>query len=380
MLKQQSKIKVLHALRQGQIGGGESHIYDMISNLNRNEFEPVVLSFTDGPMLNKLREMKISVYVVDTLKPFHFSTFNNVQAILRSEDINILHAHGTRALSNTLFTAKAMGLPVIYTVYGWAFHRDQRFVEKKMREISEKLLMANVDVTIKIDSNSDNGDFQLIGSDKSVVLRYGVNLERYSPYRPMKDIREELGLSLTKFTIGFVDRFTKQKDPITFINAVALVKDQCSNIQFIMIGDGSMKNECMELAGKMGVMELIKFHETKERTPELYKAIDIYCSTSISEGLKPELMEAMAMHKTVVATYVEGTTEIVRNNSNGLLFRLQDANQLSSAWLRLVNDEKLMERLGENAYRTIHNDFDLRSIINYNENLYRGFMQQKMSA
>ena len=376
----QGKIKILHAMRQGQIGGGEGHVYEMVSSLNRNEFEPIVLSFTDGPVIDKLREKKIPVYVVNTLQPFHFSTFNNVQAIIRSEDIDIVHAHGTRALSNTLFTSKSMGLPVIYTVYGWAFHRDQRFVAKKVRELSEKLLVSNVDLTIKIDMNASCGEFQLNGSDRSVAINYGVNLEKYSPYRPIRDIRNDLGLSPSKLTIGYIDKITKQKDPITFINAIAAVKNNRDQLQFIMAGDGSLTNDCKELADKLGVSEMIHFYSPSENSPELYKAIDIYCSTAVSEGLKPELMEAMAMHKTVVATYVEGTTEIVKNNVNGLLCRQRDIQQIKEAWLRLANDPALRDQLAENAYKTIHKEFDLRTIVAYNENIYRSFMQKKMTA
>jgi hypothetical protein len=44
------KIKVLECIRQGQIGGGESHLLSLCENLDRTKFEPVVLSFTDGPM------------------------------------------------------------------------------------------------------------------------------------------------------------------------------------------------------------------------------------------------------------------------------------------------------------------------------------------
>jgi len=45
------KIKVLECIRQGQIGGGESHLLSLVENMDRNRFDPVVLSFTDGPMI-----------------------------------------------------------------------------------------------------------------------------------------------------------------------------------------------------------------------------------------------------------------------------------------------------------------------------------------
>lgn len=50
----------------GQIGGGESHLLSLVQNLNRSEFEPIVLSFTDGPMIGKLREMDVNAQIIHT--------------------------------------------------------------------------------------------------------------------------------------------------------------------------------------------------------------------------------------------------------------------------------------------------------------------------
>jgi len=40
------KIKVLESIRQGKIGGGETHVLDLISHIDKTQFEPIVLSFT----------------------------------------------------------------------------------------------------------------------------------------------------------------------------------------------------------------------------------------------------------------------------------------------------------------------------------------------
>ena len=60
----------MECIRQGQIGGGESHLLSLVQNLNRSEFEPIVLSFTDGPMIGKLREMDVNAQIIHTEKPF----------------------------------------------------------------------------------------------------------------------------------------------------------------------------------------------------------------------------------------------------------------------------------------------------------------------
>ena len=66
-------IKVLEVIRQGRIGGGESHLLDLIYFLNKEEIKPICLSFTDGEMINRLTQMGIECHVINTEKPFDIS-------------------------------------------------------------------------------------------------------------------------------------------------------------------------------------------------------------------------------------------------------------------------------------------------------------------
>ncbi|MEO1100177.1 MAG: glycosyltransferase family 1 protein, partial [Bacteroidota bacterium] len=72
------KIKVLQAIRQGRFGGGETHVYDLSLNLNKNLFEPIVLSFTDGDMVRKLIDQNVQVHIINSKYPFDFRTLRKV--------------------------------------------------------------------------------------------------------------------------------------------------------------------------------------------------------------------------------------------------------------------------------------------------------------
>jgi len=66
----QGKIKILETIRQGQVGGGETHVLDLVRKLDKSKFQVEVLSFTDGPMVDKLNALGINTYVIKTEKPF----------------------------------------------------------------------------------------------------------------------------------------------------------------------------------------------------------------------------------------------------------------------------------------------------------------------
>lgn len=365
------KIKILETIRQGQIGGGESHVLDLVKGMNKAEFEPVVLSFTDGPMVDRLKAMGIKTYVVETLKPFNLTTYNAVKDILRNEEIDILHAHGTRALSNTIFPAKSLGLPAVYTVHGWSFHQDQPFHIRRMRELSEKFLTDQVNVTISVSNSNQRDGIERFSMKRSRVINYGIDLQRFNPDRPMNDLRAELGIEPGKTVVGYLVRMTVQKDPFTLIRAIAEVAKKTRDIQFLFIGDGDLKQASMNLANELNVSDMIKFHAFRTDIPEVLNTFDIYTLPSLWEGLPIGMLEAMAMKKAIVATPVDGTKEAILEGHNGLLVPCKAHESLAAAILRLHESKEMQKILGENARLTVEKTFDVRMMVNNNESLYR---------
>src|ERR1700750_56071 len=131
------KIKVLECIRQGQIGGGESHLLSLVENLDKSQFEPLVLSFTDGPMVDRLKQMQVPVYIIPTTRPFDVGKWKLVKKFIKDQNVQLVHAHGTRANSNVLWASRRLGIPVVYTVHGWSFHPDQNPLVRRMRIMGE---------------------------------------------------------------------------------------------------------------------------------------------------------------------------------------------------------------------------------------------------
>ncbi len=365
------KIKILETIRQGQIGGGESHVLDLVKGMNKAEFEPIVLSFTDGPMVERLKAMGIKTYVVETLKPFNLTTYNAVKDILKKEEIDILHAHGTRALSNTVFPAKSLGLPIAYTVHGWSFHQDQPYHIRRMRELSEKFLTDQVNATISVSQSNQRDGIERFHMKRSRVINYGIDLQRFNPDRPMNDLRTELGIEPGKTVVGYLVRMTVQKDPFTLVRAVAEVAKTTRDIQFLFIGDGDLKQASIDLAKELNVTDMIKFHAFRTDIPEVLNTFDIYTLPSLWEGLPIGMLEAMAMRKAIVATPVDGSKEAILEGQNGLLVPCKSHEELAAAILRLHESKEMQRVLGENARQTVESTFDVRMMVQNNENLYR---------
>src|ERR1035438_2655431 len=151
MLKRmKKKIKVLECIRQGKIGGGESHLLSLVENLDRSRFDPVVLSFTKGPMVERLEKMGIPTTVLYTETPFDWRKWRLVKKILIKEQVSIVHAHGTRANSNVLWAARSLKIPVIYSIHGWSFHDDQHPLVRRIRILGETWLTTKSSMNISV--------------------------------------------------------------------------------------------------------------------------------------------------------------------------------------------------------------------------------------
>jgi glycosyltransferase involved in cell wall biosynthesis len=363
------KIRVLETIRQGSVGGGESHVLDLVGGLNKELFDPVVLSFTEGPMVDRLQEMGIKTHVISTLKPFDFRVFGQVKKLMKQEGIQLLHAHGTRACSNTYYPAKQLNIPLIYTVHGWSFHDNQKEWIRRIRILGERLLVKRAAVTVCVsDSNLKEG-CNYFEFNKSTVIKNGINQVRFNPEKSFKDVRAELGVGKEEVLVGFIARVTLQKNPLLLIRAFAKIAGT-HPIKLLIVGDGDLKKDAVDLAATLKVEDKIIFQPFRQDIPDLLNAIDIYCLPSLWEGLSIALLEAMGMRKAIVATPVNGTKEVITHMKNGILVPVNDVDALADAFVQLANDPSLRSRIAQQAYETLSQEFNTQTMVHKIEDLY----------
>lgn len=365
------KIKVLQTIRQGLIGGGESHVLGLVSQLDKSMFEPIVLSFTDGQMMRQLDRMGVRNVVIPSGKPFDPRTWTKVNALLKAENIALVHAHGSRAASNLLLPARISRLPMIYTIHGWSFHDDQPFLKKAVRVWSERLLTSNMRCNISVSASNRQTGVDHFKGFRSVVINNGIDTARFNPDITGKDIRTELDIPAHHTLVGYIARITHQKDPLNMIRAFAAVLKQERDITLLMVGEGDLRAEAIALAEGLGIMHNVVFQDFREDVPDLLRATDIYCLPSLWEGLPIGLLEAMAMRNAVIVTNVDGSREIIRNGENGLMVSAQHKEDLANAILRLHRDTLLREQLQLAARETVAHAYSVSNMTRAVEAQYQ---------
>ncbi len=369
------RTKILECIRQGQIGGGESHLLVLVTNLDVSKFESVVLSFTDGPMIQKLNDLGIKNHVIQTEKPFDIRIWKRVKDLLINENIELIHVHGSRANSNMLWAARSLKIPIIYTIHGWSFHQDQNFITRKLRIFGEKYLTSKSSLNISVSESNKQSGKKFIKNFQSVVVNNGIDQNKFNPDNTFADIRKELKIDRDAILLVFIARVTSHKQPLALIEAFSKTVNNDNKLHLLLVGDGDQKEEGIALIRKYGIDTNVTILPFRQDVPDLLFAADIYVLPSLWEGLPIALLEAMAMGKAVIGSNVDGTSEVIINGENGLLV---DSNNLVYDLVEKINmlatDKALRQKLSKNALETVKNKYNAITMTREIELLYNRFV------
>ena len=371
------KIRVLECIRQGQIGGGESHLLSLVENLNFTLYSPIVLSFTDGPMIQQLQQMNIPVHIIPSTRAFDFSAWSKVKALMIEEQIDLVHAHGTRANSNVFKAASALKLPLVYTVHGWSFHVDQPWLVKKLRIMGERFLTSRSQQNICVSVSNQKTGIDTIPGFNSIVINNGINQKKFDAAGQYRDIRKELNVPANACLVLFIARFTNHKQPLVLIRAFIKALEKNPDLYLLMVGDGDQKEEALQLVKLSNAGKQILFQPFGQDVPHLLAAADIFVLPSLWEGLPIGLLEAMSMGKAIIASNVDGTKDIISSGQNGILIELNNLEaELPQAILNLASNESQRKELGNMAIQTVQNNFNAAQMTRQIETVYQKLLKK----
>ena len=178
------------------------------------------------------------------------------------------------------------------------------------------------------------------------------------------DVFKPLNSTRNRGTICFIGSLGQQKNILALLEAL---KGLPYRIDFI--GSGPLSTQLQEAARSNGIKANFLGNIPNHELPEILNQHELFVLPSLWEGMPKTLLEAMACGLPVVGTNVSGIKEVIKDGENGLLCDT-DSNSIRQAIIRLMEDEKLRERLGENARKTIEQEFSLEKLIHKELELY----------
>lgn len=136
-----------------------------------------------------------------------------------------------------------------------------------------------------------------------------------------------------------VGRLIEQKGHLLLIQAVGQLVKEGHNIQLRLVGDGPMRPECeaaihqYDLAGHV----VITGWATGEQVRNEILGSQALVLASFAEGLPVVLMEALALERPVLSTYIAGIPELISPGENGWLVPAGSVDALVTALRELIS-------------------------------------------
>jgi glycosyltransferase involved in cell wall biosynthesis len=154
------------------------------------------------------------------------------------------------------------------------------------------------------------------------------------------------------------------------VQAAAMLLPRFPRLRLLLAGEGARRALLERQIADLGLTAHVTLLGDRDDIPDILRTIDVYAMPSLCEGVGRALTEAMYMARPIVATAVNGVTELIRHDVTGLLVPPREPAALAAAIARLVTDRALARRLGEAARGAVAERMDVAHMIARLERLY----------
>jgi sugar transferase (PEP-CTERM/EpsH1 system associated) len=369
------RIKVMHIVHNLEAGGAQNGIINLANNIDKGIFDISICSLVGTNQHSKFaNRCRVALFELDKKSGNDITLPFKLSKLCRRWRPHIIHTHAWGTLCEGLIGSKMAGIPSI-------IHGEHGTIQKRNINIYiQRLFWALTDQLLSVSESHRKAMSDIVGYpiSKIRVIKNGVDLEKYASCKRQREItRNQLRIKQADVVIGTVGRLFPVKNQAMLIKAFAILASCVPDVRLVIVGDGPLKNELMELKNCLEMNSRVIFLGARSDIPELLNAFDIFALPSLNEGMPNTILEAMSSGLAVVATDVGGNSEIVKNNMTGLLVSSDNIEEFSAALMHLVKNPQRRRHLGQVARKQIEQEFSLRSMVLKYERLYLESYQRK---
>ncbi len=260
---------------------------------------------------------------------------------LRVAGVDHLHAHfGTNAAEVALLARELGGPPYSFTVHG-----PEEFDAPESLHLRAKIEKAAF--VVAISSYGRSQLYRWIAADqwpKVRVVHCGLDAQFDSP---------SASTSAAAARLVCVGRLCEQKGQLLLLDAVKIVIDRGKPLALVLAGDGELREAIerrIEALGLGGHVSITGWVDSERVRAEMLAARALVLP-SFAEGLPVVIMEAMALRRPVLSTYVAGIAELVRPGRDGWLVPAGDVQGLADAIEECLEaPAPILARMGDDAH------------------------------
>lgn len=353
-----SNENVLLFPRTMQLGGTENVVIQLCEILLPKVNSLIVCS-CGGINEKRLTEMGIKHFLIPDIENKRINNvidvFCAISGIIKTEQITVIHAHHRMAAFYSNIIPAARKCKKIATAHNTFYDKKKltsfAYVNFKIVACGEKVKQ-NLCEYYKIPSN------RVAVVHNAVKAFDGMN-KKY----PLIEKQGE------KYKVANIGRLSEQKGFEYYIDAAKEILTARNDIIFYIVGEGSDRENLQKRCVEYGIEDSVIFMGYQNRIQDIISQMDLVVLSSLWEGFPLTPIETFSVGKTIVATAVDGTIEIVKDGINGYLVEKKDYITMGKRIIDLIDDKEKKALFEKNAYLFYCDEFSM-------EKLSEGYIEQ----
>ncbi|NCS36437.1 MAG: glycosyltransferase family 4 protein [Microcystis aeruginosa G11-01] len=375
-------MQVLHLIDDASLGGGQMHVLLLSKYLHREKIEVAIATEATGWLVEQAQILEIQTYPIAISNKIRWQSFGNIYKLLKSQKFDIIHTHGgTAGFWGRLVAASLQNKPkIIHTYHGLHYlnttqtKSPQQTIKTAIFQKIDQLLLRITDQIICV----CHSDYQkaiaakVASPQKTSIVYNGIEIDRYSTPLNKETARKVFNMPPTDFIFGNVGRLHEQKGHKYLLQSFAKVANRS---KLLIIGDGDLKDELIKLADDLQINDRVSFLGARSDVYEFLSAIDVFVMPSLWEGQPIALLEALAIGKPCLASFIDGIPEIITDGINGYLVKPKNVEGLTKAMEVMINNPDILQEFSNCGTSRITDKFLAEHMAKAIESIYLGFQK-----
>lgn len=364
-----NRIRVLHILAGGRIGGAERSVQWLAQVYNRQEFEYVfVFLYFGGQIQQAIENMGFDVHILNWGSGYSIWGRYKLLKLIWSVKPDLIHFHETTPLVKIFLKLFFPFMPIIYTCHGV---EENSRIAKIGQIIDDKFIncvITNSDYTTRTYSKRYHRKISSI-----IRIYLGIYLERYRNSIWVEPVKHPIkGDFLDLIYLGRLQDYKGVLD-LPFL-ALKLKNMGFHNFRINIVGDGPARYRIGELVKSMGVDAFIVFWGQQEDVVQYLQNSDILLFPSWwEEPFGLVLLEAIACGLSIVAYKSGAVEETIGNLSFVKVVEKKDVGAMANAVMDIAKN-KGYPHISE-CILYLENNFDIYRTAQKIEAVYRNTLQ-----
>lgn len=357
--------RILHAIETPGTGGAERVLVDIARSLSSN-FVSLGFGLVDGWTTRQLRAHDIETHVLPLTRSFDLSWPHRFARFLREKRIDVVHCHEFTTTCYAALGCALASVPMIATMHGKNYWPERAYRRTALRWAMRR---SSTFVAVSEDLRQFMVSTLGVPAQSITVVTNGIDLSTFRP-ESSAEMREKHGEGPDDIVVLCVGALEPVKAHDLLLEAFAAARSEVPALKLWLVGEGYLRESLEQRSAALELSDAVHFLGWQTQVNALIAAADFTVLPSHSEGMPLAVIESLACSRTVVATRVGGTGEIVTDGVSGILISPGSVSELKHAIVKLALNPGLRDQLAREGLIQVRKHFSLKRMVARYEEQY----------